>query len=234
MRGLRPRFVAVWVIVVAALVLLPMVATALRSSRFSTSVQVFPRPRPVFGQERNPVAYLQRLLRDPRVESRVRDNVDPRILPSSLAGHVGITPFADHALVTVWSDTPERASVLLDALVRQLANASAGDLYAMATADLPTTQARLAASPTPAERIVLLHRLNLLQTIIAKPPLVLVAPPRPGPLRPVNRVDRVVIALPGAFPPRPALLDVGLVGVALAFVFSLLILREQRKASGSG
>jgi hypothetical protein len=231
MRRLRPRFVAVWVIVVATLVLLPLVSTALRSSRFSTSVEVFPTPRPVFGQERDPVAYLQRLLRDPRVESRVRDNVDPRILPSSLAGHVRITPFADHALVTVWSDTPERASVLLDALVRQLANASADDLYALATADLPLTEARLAASPTPAERTALVRRVQLLQQIIAKPPQALVAPPRPGPLRPPHAVDRVVNALPGAFPPRPALLDVVLVGLALAFAFSFLIRRELRKAS---
>lgn len=212
---MRPRFVAVWVVVLGAIVVLPVVATALRGSRFSSSAEVFPIPRPVYGQAQDPVAYLGRLLQDPQVEARVRENVDTRILATKLSEHIRFAPFHGHALVTVWADTPERAAALLDALVRQLTNASADDLYALARRDLP--------------RARLIRRAHQLQAIIAKPPFGLVAGPRPGPQRPSHFVDRMVNVVPGRFPPRPGLLEVVLVVLALAVPFALLITREQRK-----
>jgi hypothetical protein len=227
------RFVVALMVVLVALVALPILTTTLRSSRFSASVEVFPIERPVFGLPRDPVAYLRRLLRDPQLASDVLANIDMRIAPTGVVGHIQIAPFKQHAVVTSWADTPERARVLVDASVLQIANASARALYYQSRAALSATRTRLASRPTAAERTALLHRAQVLEAVIAKPPFGLVAGPRPDRLRPAGAVDRLVDALPGPFPPRPGIVEPSLIGLVLAFFLSFVIWQEYRKLEAS-
>lgn len=236
--GRRPgeipvRFVVAWTVVFVALVVLPIVTTTLRSSRFSASVEVFPIERPVFGRPRDPVAYLRRLLRDPQLTSDVLANIDMRIAPTGVVEHIQIAPFKQHAVVTSWADTPERARLLVNASVLQIANASARAIYYQARSALSAARVRIALGPSVAARTALLRRAKRLEAVIAKPPFGLVAGPRPGRPRPARTVDRLVDGLPGPFPPRPRVVEPALIGLVLAFVLSFVIWQEHRKPEGS-
>ena len=225
-----PGFGAVFGLLVLVLVVVPVVFTAFRSPHQTASVEVFPIQRPVFGKARDPVGYLHRLLRDPGVPPGVEGRVGVLLTPAHVDKDVRISPKGDHALVSVSAGTPARASALLDAVVRELANASANDLGGLARAALAPTRAQLAAAP-PGQRAALQRRLRALQGILAKPRQALVAPPRPGPARPPRLADRIVDALPGPFAPRTSPVELALIGLVLAFVLSLVIVRWTRPRS---
>jgi len=114
-----------WATVAVALVAVPVVLTLVRDSRFDASVEITPADPDIAPSTL--AASVRRLVEDTGyAEATIRDSVVV-VDDGNLAERVSAIPLADTVRVTVWGRTPEEASRLLDALLRQAADAAEQD-----------------------------------------------------------------------------------------------------------
>jgi hypothetical protein len=218
-RAESPRRRLGWAAVAATLVLVPLVLTLARSSSFAASADITPvqvGPYPPISAP----AYYRRLLADAELRNEMRKNV------GGMPEKIDIVPTPDGSAlrVTVEAAGRERAVVVVEALALQLANATRRQLIALVPRDVARTVRGLRRKGlTEARRRVYRRRQRALRALLPTPPQRIVT--GPGRSAALTRpADRIVDAVPGAVPPRPAPAAAALSGLLLAVTLWALAL----------
>jgi hypothetical protein len=225
---LNPRRAA-WAAVAVVMFAAPLAFDLERAPRFYASEAMYPRAVGLYPPLFDP-AYYHALLSDSGLRNYMRLIAGARSSVYLDAGFRAGPPGA--VTLTVHAETPARARAFVHALALQIAAVSRDQVASQAEVDAKKLRARLAAlSLASAERRDASLRLAAVLRVRAAPyERVLVAGPPPL-RRPLRRADKLVDALPGAFPPRPSPHWAGLAGLLLVLlVRGILVLARGDRA----
>jgi hypothetical protein len=221
-----------WLALTFVLVVGPVAITLSRSSSFEASVEMFATNTNPIAKLRSS-AYFDTLLARQQIQIASVDQAGNGLSELDVSVEPSERLRRPTFILTARAETPARVVAETNAVAAQLASASGQQLEAAAERRIRQGRRELRSDKTdPLRKRALREQRDALRKLLNKPHprVVLGTAPAEPPL--TSWADKLIDKLPGAYPPRPSPVWVGLAGLLLSIALGLGWLYRPRGSRG--